>query len=102
GGGGGARSGVDAGARSSCSPAGVATDQSSTARTPLAAIPGATLAAAVAANNAFTVDLYQNVVSDPEVAPINVVTSPFTANIALTMTYAGAAGETATQMASAL
>ncbi len=55
---------------------------------------------AVLANNAFAVDLYSHLRTAPAAAG-NVVTSPLSASIALTMTYAGAVGTTATQMAAA-
>jgi serpin B len=70
------------------------------ARVPGASIPQASLNAAVAANNAFTVDLYSRLARDS--AATNVLTSPMSASLALTMTYAGAEGQTATEMATAL
>ena len=53
------------------------------------------------ANNAFAFDLYGHVLS-AQTAPGNLLTSPISASLALTMAYAGAQGTTATQMASAL
>jgi serpin B len=76
-------------------------DEAPIARDPPAGISPAALSAAVAANNAFAVDLYAHV-ADGDAGPGNIVTSPFTASIALTMTYAGAGGQTATEMATAL
>ncbi len=74
--------------------------KSSLARQPASKVPPEALAAAVTANNAFAVDLFGQVrASAPE---SNLVTSPLSASIALTMTYAGARQETATQMAKAL
>jgi serpin B len=71
-----------------------------TPRDPAASIPSSALSSAVTANNAFAVDLYGRVRGG---APNdNLLTSPLSASLALTMAYAGAAGETATQMASAL
>jgi serpin B len=62
------------------------------------ALPGA-----VAANNAFAVDLYSHLLSQAaDAGPTNVLTSPISASLALTMTYAGAVGPTATGMATAL
>jgi len=62
------------------------------------ALPGA-----VTANNAFAVDLYAHVLSlQSDAGPSNVLTSPVSASFALTMTYAGAVGPTATGMATAL
>lgn len=55
----------------------------------------------MAANNAFAVDLYARVRSASAGAS-NLLTSPLSASLALTMTYAGARGATATQMATAL
>ena len=69
-------------------------------RDPAASIPSSALALAVATNNAFAVDLYARVRGSA--ADGNLLTSPLSASLALTMTYAGAAGETATQMATAL
>jgi serpin B len=78
---------------------GPASARSSIARTPLSAVPTSALSAAVAANNAFAVDLYAHVLQQ---AGTNVLTSPLSASLALTMTYAGANGATKTEMASAL
>jgi len=61
-----------------------------------AAVSGATLA-----NNAFAFDLYSHVLATQS-SPSNVLTSPTSASLALTMTYAGARGQTATEMATAL
>ncbi len=59
------------------------------------------MAGAVSANNAFAVDLYDQLRAGPN-ATTNLLTSPLSASLALTMTYAGAEGSTQTQMASAL
>ncbi|HEY4104854.1 MAG TPA: serpin family protein, partial [Polyangiaceae bacterium] len=69
-------------------------------RTPASAISNDALSAAVMANNALAVDLYQHVLTD--LGSGNVLISPISASFALTMTYAGAASDTATEMASAL
>jgi serpin B len=74
-------------------------DQSSTPRQPAAQVSPAALAEAVGANNAFAVDLYGRLAAG---STSNVITSPLSASIALTMTYAGAKGPTATGMAKAL
>jgi serpin B len=74
--------------------------QSSVQRIPSSAVAPAALTAAVTANNAFAVDLYSRVRSSA--VSSNVITSPLSASFALTMAYAGAAGTTATQMATAL
>jgi serpin B len=78
----------------------VQVDQAGVARDPASSIPSSTLNAAVAANNAFAFDLFGQVVGDGGAA--NVLTSPLSASLAVTMTYAGAVGETATQMAAVL
>jgi serpin B len=69
-------------------------------RIPIHKVPSSALADAVAANNAFAVDLYAHVRDGSSNA--NLLTSPISASLALTMTYAGALGTTATQMATAL
>jgi serpin B len=74
--------------------------QSALPRDPASAISAATLQGAVTANNAFAVDLYSRVL--PTASTSNLLTSPISASLALTMTYAGAEGETATQIATAL
>jgi serpin B len=55
---------------------------------------------AVAASNAFGFDLYGQLMGDGGGG--NVLVSPLSASLALTMAYAGAAGQTATEMASVL
>lgn len=82
-------------------PANVDIDQASVARTAASSIPAADVAGAATANNAFAFDLYGHVLA-AQTTPGNVLTSPISASLALTMTYAGAQGTTATQMASAL
>ena len=74
--------------------------QSSATREEASAVPADALSGAVAANNAFALDLYARQASAS--AASNVVMSPLSASIALTMTYAGAKGSTASQMATAL
>lgn len=71
-------------------------------RQPASEVSAGTLASAVAANNAFAVDLFAHVRTDIGKTPGNLLTSPLSASIALTMTYAGAKTQTATEMASAL
>jgi serpin B len=70
------------------------------ARDPASAIPSGDIDAAVAANNAFAVDLYTRLEADASTQ--NMLTSPISAALALTMAYAGAAGQTASEMATAL
>ncbi len=74
--------------------------QSSVVRVPASSVPDAALTGAVTANNAFAMDLYARVLAKH--ANGNLLTSPISATLALTMTYAGAKGDTATEMASAL
>jgi serpin B len=61
-------------------------------------VADADLAATVAGNTAFALDLYQQI----RVQPGNVFYSPFSISEALAMTWAGARGETEKQMATAL
>jgi serpin B len=74
--------------------------QSSVHRDPASGISSASLAGAVSANNAFAVDLFSRIRSSS--GSSNLLTSPVSASLALTMAYAGAAGQTASQMATAL
>ncbi len=79
---------------------GAAIARSQIERVPAAAVPAADLAAAAAANNAFAVDLYAQVLKG---APSgNLLTSPISATLALTMSYAGAQEQTASEMAKVL
>lgn len=80
----------------------VAIDQSSMPRKEASAIPASALQGAVTANNAFALDLYGRLRTEPTLGTGNVLTSPISASLALTMTYGAAQGTTATQMASAL
>jgi serpin B len=70
------------------------------AQTPASAIADDSLKIAVTANNAMAVDLYAHVLASSSGG--NLLTSPISASFALTMTYAGAVGDTATEMAHAL
>jgi serpin B len=83
------------------SPPDVAVDQAAVARDPASAIAPATVTGVVTANNAFAFDLYAHVLAG-QTTPGNLLTSPVSASLALTMTYAGAEGQTATEMATAL
>jgi serpin B len=91
---------VDAGSLDGAALVPPAIAQSSVARETVSAVPPGALQAAVAANNAFAVDLFGRVRAESPAG--NLITSPLSASIALTMAYAGAVGTTATQMASAL
>jgi serpin B len=71
-----------------------------TARTPASSVAPSDLAGAVDANNGFAVDLYARLRASSATA--NLLTSPLSASLALTMTYAGARDLTAAQMAAAL
>jgi serpin B len=84
---------------SSFDPAGIAKALDVT-RDPASGVPASVLDAAVTANNAFAASLYARVRS--EAADLNLVTSPLSASVALTMAYAGAKGDTAAEMAAAL
>jgi serpin B len=75
--------------------------QASVSRDDPASIGPAALGAAVTANNAFAFDLFAHVRA-AQTSPGNLWTSPVSASLALTMTYAGAKGQTATEMAGAL
>jgi serpin B len=74
--------------------------KSTVQRDPVVAASSANLQIAVTANNAFALELYSRVRASG--AGANVFLSPLSASLALTMTYAGARGTTATQMATAL
>jgi serpin B len=78
----------------------VQVDQALSARIPASAISPGSLDAAVAANNAFAVGLYEQL--DTDAGTTNLLTSPISASLALTIAYAGAQGPTATEMATAL
>jgi serpin B len=69
-------------------------------RLPASQVSAATLAAAVSANNGFAVDLYGQLLGGAGTS--NLLTSPLSASLALSMAYAGAQGQTATQMATVL
>ncbi|MEO8900006.1 MAG: serpin family protein [Polyangiaceae bacterium] len=69
-------------------------------RRALDAVPPAALGTAVAANNAFAVALFGQVRAGS--ANANLLTAPISASLALTMAYAGATGQTRSEMARAL
>jgi len=84
---------------SACRP--VVSDQivrSNVARAADPGLPGETILSLTDANNAFAFDLYRSL----ERQAGNLVFSPYSVSAALAMTYAGARGETESQMASAL
>lgn len=74
--------------------------QSSVARIAASEVSDSDLNAAVAANNAFGLALYAEVLKTT--GDKNLLTSPISATLALTMTYAGAQGTTRDEMAAAL
>lgn len=76
--------------------------QADVTRDPASAVSASALSAAVAANNAFSIDLFAHEQAAGDLGTGNVLISPISASLALTMTYAGANGQTATEMASAL
>ncbi len=78
----------------------VSIDRSQKPRNKAASVSSADVSGAVNANNAFAVDLYAQLRAKS--ASDNLLTSPISASLALTMTYAGAQGTTATQMATAM
>lgn len=61
-------------------------------------VPAEDLAELVVGQTAFSFDLYHQLAADPG----NLVFSPHSVSVALAMTWAGAAGDTATQLADAL
>jgi serpin B len=81
-------------------PSQLAVAKADLAQTPASEISADSLQAAVTANNALAVDLYAHLLEDAPAG--NLLTSPISASLALTMAYAGAAGSTATEMAHAL
>lgn len=72
--------------------------RSSEARVTAPQVPGEDLAALVGGNDAFAVDLYRTLRGGPE----NIVFAPASLSIALAMTFGGAAGTTAEQMAATM
>jgi serpin B len=96
-----AEAGTEAGVGDGLGDAGLKLDRATVARDPASGIASSTLSAAVAANNAFALDLLGQLVGDGG-THTNLLTSPLSASLALTMTYAGAVGQTATEMATVL
>lgn len=74
--------------------------QSSVSREPASSVPAAVLQAVVDADNAFAFDMFGALRGGA--AGKNLLASPITVSMALAMTYAGAQGDTATQMAKTL
>jgi len=74
--------------------------RSDSPRVPASKVARQDLQNAVRANNAFALALFGQVVAHP--SPSNVLFSPLSASLALTMAYAGANGGTKSQMADAL
>jgi serpin B len=90
----------DTGANADADLATISIDRADVLRNPASSIPAGTLDEAVAANNAFAIELYGQVVGDG--GANNVLTAPLSASLALTMAYAAASGGTATEMAAVL
>lgn len=82
---------------SACGSSGAVT-QSTRSRERNPTVEENTVAALADGNNTFALDLYQSLRSQDE----NLILSPFSVSLALAMTYAGARGETETQMAETL
>jgi serine protease inhibitor len=74
--------------------------RSEVARDSAASIPATTLEAIVDADNAFAFDLYEKVRTDT--ASDNMILSPLSVSLAMSMTYAGAQNTTASEMAESL
>jgi serine protease inhibitor len=72
--------------------------QSSLKRITSPKVPAADYQSLVAGNNAFALDIYQTLSTQEG----NLILSPFSMSLALAMTYAGARGETESQMAATL
>lgn len=72
---------------------------SSKARVEKPDVPAADLEQLASANNAFALDLYRQLAEDNSG---NLFMSPYSVSLALAMTYAGARGNTATEMADSL
>ncbi len=76
--------------------------KSNLARDAAPSVPDADKSSLAAGNRAFALDLYGTLIGDPLNAGKNLFLSPHSISIALAMTYAGAVGDTATQMAQSL
>ena len=83
---------------SACNGGPAGTAQSTRAREKNPTVSESDLKTLVDGNNAFGLDLYQTLRSQDG----NLILSPFSVSLALAMTYAGARGETETQMADVL
>jgi serpin B len=83
---------------SACNGGPAGTAQSTRAREKNPTVSESDLKTLVDGNNAFGLDLYQTLRSQDG----NLILSPFSVSLALAMTYAGALGETETQMADVL
>ena len=83
---------------SACNGGPAGTTQSTRAREKNPTVSESDLKTLVDGNNAFGLDLYQTLRSQDG----NLILSPFSVSLALAMTYAGARGETETQMADVL
>jgi serpin B len=79
----------------------VAIAKSNLARDAAPNVPAPDRAALVAANTTLALELYDAIAKQPESAGRSLFFSPYSVSSALAMTYAGARGTTATQIASA-
>ncbi len=89
-------------AGSSTGPGAAGEVKSNLARDTAPSVTEADKAALAKGNQAFAMDLYGILSADPANAGKNLFLSPHSISIALAMTYAGTAGDTATQLAQAL
>ena len=80
----------------------VAVARSALVRNAAPVVTDADKSALVAGNTAFALDLHRVLASDPAKRAENLFFSPHSISVALAMTYAGARGATATEMAAAL
>lgn len=76
--------------------------QSSLQRSTSPAVPDSDKSTLAADNTAFALDVYRELLTDPARSAANQFFSPLSISVALAMTYAGAKGPTAAEMASAL
>ncbi len=82
---------------SACSPGAPTISKSNVGRDKSVNAPASELSALTNGNNAFAFDLYRSLGGDG-----NLIFSPYSISLALAMTYAGARGETESQMANTL
>lgn len=76
--------------------------RSSLQRVAAPSVPDSDKTALASGNNAFALGLYRQLLRDPAQSAGNIFFSPLSVSLALAMTYAGAQGATASEMAGAL